>query len=285
MQNETPDERTIMLKAAIAATFKAREAVNIANVRAKLPADFFLDFDTGAPLDDATVFAEIQATYSAAPKAAPMIEDRPDHQGKLATLTVEQEENPAFDAAGIILSAPDTVSEPLPQIAASEQVEAEPVEQRTAELVPSGQPGAQARLDAARKRESDLIYERQSLSNAQRAARSAVALAVQEYQRSDPNRVTPAENSAQYRASSQAERKARVEREGGGQPRIAYVDAERKYSRGTDANSFARRNNRFGNSRGAFSKTALGTINRDETRGSVPAPVTPPRPTIPALAK
>lgn len=276
MQTAT-DERDEMLKAAITKCFAAREAVTPVNVRAKLPPDFFQDFDTGENLADEIVFAEIQSTYSAAPQAAAMVEQTPDGR-PLAPAPVESFPNylPPSDKAE------------LPQtIAAVEHVEAAPAEQSSAKHEPSA-PGQspQARLDAARSREADLIAKRPQLANAAKVARAAVADAVRAYQEADPHRQTPAQLSAEYRASSQAERAARVAREGGGgQDRIAYVDLERKYSQGGDANAMARRRNVTGNRRGAFSRQSMGQVNRDETRGPVPKPVAAPRPTIPALAK
>ena len=185
-------------------------------------------------------------------------------------------------------AAPDMADFELPQtIAAVEHVEAAPAEQSSgdhAEAAPGQSP--QARLAVARSREADLIAKRPQLANAQKEARAAVADAVRAYQEADPHRQTPAQLSAEYRASSQAERAARVAREGGpGQDRIAFVDLERKYSQGGDANAMARRRNITGNRRGSFSRQSLGQINRDPSRGPVPAPVAPPRPTIPALAK
>jgi hypothetical protein len=285
MQTEVLDERTVMIRAAIKSCFAAHEAANVANVKAKLPSDFWTDFDTDKELDDVEKFREIQSTFTAMPKhaAAAMIEDRPDHQGKLAPAPFPDHLPPSDRVA-----EPNTVSEPLPHIAASEHVEAEPVEQRTAEHVPSGKPGAQARFDAARKREAALLSERPSLIQAQRAARSAVADTVRAYQEADTNRVTPEQNFAAYRKSAQAERAARVARQGTGQPRIAYVDAARKFSTGGDGNDFARRQNVSGNKRGGFSRaeaTARGFVNRDPSRGGTPAPEPVARPTIPALAR
>jgi hypothetical protein len=49
---------------------RERAQITPANVRKRLPDDFFVDLDTGKLLDDATVFAEIQSTFAAAPKPA-----------------------------------------------------------------------------------------------------------------------------------------------------------------------------------------------------------------------
>lgn len=272
-----PDERTEMLKAAIAKCFAAREPVTPANVRKHVPEDFFTDFDSGENLADEIVFAEIQSTYSAAPHPAAMVEQTPDGR-PLAPAPVEDFPNylPPSDKAE------------LPQtIAAVEHVEAAPAEQSTASHAASG-PGQspRTRLDAARKREGDLIAARPQLQNAQKLARAAVADAVRNLQLSDPHRQTPEQLSAEYRATSAATRATRAAREGGGgQDRIAFVDLERKYSQGGDANAMARRMNvNGGNRRKAFSRQSLGQINRDPSRGPVPAPVTT-RPTIPALGK
>jgi len=285
MEMETPNERTTLLRAAIKECFAAREPVTPANVRAKLPADFFTDFDTGEPLDDATVFAEIQSTYVAQsvephrPTPAPMIETNPEGH-KLAPAPVESFPDylPPSEkiAEPVEVVSTDTTPAPVAEIAAPV------VEDETAKHELGGPgPTPQARLDGARAKEGNLLAERPSLINAQRAARAAVALAVQEYQRSDPNRQTPEQLSAEYRATSQATRAARAQAPGP----IAYVDLERKYSQGGDGNAFARRMNRTGNRHGAYSRQSLGQVNRDETRGPVPAPVTTPRPTIPALGK
>jgi len=272
MQTAT-DERTEMLRAAIAATFKAREPVTPANVRTKLPADFFQDFDTGENLADEIVFSEIQSTYAHAPHpAAAMVTETPDGR----PLAVE----PVEPFPGH-LPPSDKVAEIAAPIAEVEHVETAPAEQSTPSHAAEG-PGQspQARLDAARSRAGNLLAERPQLANAQRAARSAVAEAVRAYQEADPHRQTPAQLSAEYRATSQATRAARAQAPGP----IAYVDLERKYSQGGDANAMARRMNVTGNRRGAYSRQSLGQVNRDPSRGPVPAPVAT-RPTIPALAK
>jgi hypothetical protein len=287
------DKRTTMLKGAVAACFKAREPITVANVRVKLPEDFFLDFDSGEPLADAEVFHEIQATYSAAPldtatpkfnAAGIVLDDTPVESN--AELPPENEEDEEFSGDSLRDEwAPETVSMPV--------VEAEPVaEGSTANHAASG-PGLspQARLDAARERERDLLGKRPILQAAQTAARGELAKAVREYQEGGP-RQTHESLARDFIAASNAERAARV----AGEPwalkperRVrgvaAYVDVERAYSQGGDANTFARRHNRTGNRRGAYGKQSLGAINHDPSRGPVPAPVETPRPTIPALGK
>jgi hypothetical protein len=103
---------------------------------------------------------------------------------------------------------------------------------------------------------------------------------------------TPAELSAEFRAASQEQRAARKRGESWAVPpeakargEVAFVDLERKYSQGGSGDTFARRMNRYGNKRGAYGKQSLGMTNTDSKRGPVPAPVAPPRATIPALAK
>ncbi len=273
MQTAT-DERTEMLKAAIAKCFAAREAVNVANVRAKLPPDFFEDFDTGEPLADEIVFAEIQATYTAAPKAAAMVEQTPDGR-PLAPV----EDFPDYLPPSDNVAAP---GEPVAKTTA-----APVVEDATASHAASGPEGPtpQQRLDGARAKAGNLLALRPSLINAQKVARADLAEKIKALQLADPNRTTPEIEAARFRETSQRERAARVARESGGGPdRIAYVDAERKYSQGGDANAMARRRNVTGNRRGAFSRQSLGQVNRDPSRGATPAPVAV-RPTIPALAK
>jgi len=279
-------ERETMLKSAVAACFKAREAVNVKNVKAKLPPDFFQDFDTGAPLDDEIVFAEIQATYSAAPKhTAAMVTETPDGR-PLAQATQSVEELQPFpdylppsEKIEPVEPVPSRDGTPVPVA----EIAAPVVEESTASHAASGpgQPSPQARLDGARTRAGNLLAVRPSLINAQRAARAAVALAVRAFQEADPHRQTPAQLSAEYRATSQATRAARAQAPGP----IAYVDLERKYSQGGDANAMARRMNVTGNRRGAYSRQNLGQLNRDPSRGAIPKPVATTRPTIPALAK
>jgi hypothetical protein len=189
--------------------------------------------------------------------------------------------------------APDMAEFELPPtIAEVEHVEAAPTDQSSAKHEPSA-PGQnpQRALDAARAREADLIAKRPQLQNAQKVARAAVAEAVRAYQECDPHRQTPAELSAEFRRASNEQRAARARGEAWACPpeqkpkgQRAFVDLERAYSSGGDGNQFARSQNRTGNRRGAYGKHALGTINRDPSRGPVPAPVTT-RPTIPALAK
>ena len=269
------DERTTMLKAAVAKCFKAREPVTPANVRKYVPVDFFYDHDAGKQLSDAEVFAEIQATYRAAPPAP--------------RATVEANE-PVEDFSGDADEslrdtwAPETVREPV--------VEAAPVvEESTASHEASG-PGLspQARLDAARKREQALLGERPILQAAQRNAREALAKAVRAYQDGAPKqthedlardfiRASQAEREARARGETWATKPERRTRNG-----EAYVDVERAYSHGGDANTFARRHNRTGNRRGAYNKQSFGMTNRDPSRGPIPAPVVE-NPTIPALGK
>jgi hypothetical protein len=315
-----PDERTEMLKSAVADCFKAREPVNVKNVKAKLPPDFFLDFDTGAPLDDATVFAEIQSTYAAqAPgsNAGKSIEADQEATAAQPLSSVAQRIEEGPTTAPMVAETPD--GRPLAQapqsveelesfpgyLPPSEKIEpvegdrhvaatSAPVETTAAPMTESiashaaSKPGLspQQRLDGARAKAGNLLALRPSLINAQRAAREAVALAVRAYQLADPNRTTPEQEAARFRETSQRERAARVAREGGGGPdRIAYVDLERRYSQGGDANAMARRMNvNGGNRRRAFPRQSLGQTNRDPSRGATPAPVAV-RPTIPALAK
>jgi hypothetical protein len=279
MESIMSDERTTMLKAAVAACFKAHEAITVPNVRAKLPEDFFLDFDSGEPLADAEVFKEIQATYAATPKAPMLVAETPDGH-KLGNTMAE--EDFSGDADGSL--APETAREPEVEAEPAEQVR--PVGHETAghELNP------QARLDAARKREQALLGERPILQAAQRNAREALAKAVRAYQEGGP-RQTHEDLARDFIRASQLEREARARGElWATKPErrtrhgAAYVDIERGYSHGGDANTFARRHNRTGNRRGAYDKQSLGTINHDPSRGPVPAPVVE-RPTIPALSK
>jgi hypothetical protein len=283
------DERTEMLKAGIAKCFAAREAVTPANVKAKLPVDFFYDHDAGKQLSEAEIFHEIQATYGA--------------RAPTDTAT------PEFNAAGIVLSesnaelppendedfsgdeslrdewAPETVSVPV--------VEAAPVaEESTANHAASG-PGLspQARLDAARIRERDLLAARPILQGKQANARMALAEAVRVYQEGGP-RQSHEDLARDFIRASNAERAARV----AGEPwamkpeqrtrnGAAFVDVERAYSQGGDASTFARRMNRTGNRRGAYPKQSFGTVNRDPSRGAVPAPAPVVKRPIPALGK
>jgi hypothetical protein len=283
------DERTQMLKAAVAACLKAREPINVANVRTKVPEDFFSDFDSGKPLDDTTVFAEIQATYAATPKPKP--------RGPMM-VTTNPEGHPlgaiAEDFSGDTNEAlpPKNEDDLLPPATAAEpEVEAAPKAERTASHVASG-PGQspQAHLDAARKREQQLLGERPLLLAAQRNARATLAVAIRNYQDGGPKQ-THEDLARDFIAASQREREARVRGEAWALPperkrrgERAFVDIERGYSQGGDANTFARKMARTGNRRGAYSKQSLGQINRDPSRGAVPAPVVT-KPTVPALAK
>jgi hypothetical protein len=295
IETEAPDERTVMIRAAVKSCFAARpaEAINVSNVSAKLPDDFWID-EAGMELEDGLKFREIQAAYTPAPKsAAPMIENRPDGQGKLAVLARHAVE-PDFPE---YLPPSDNVAKPTvePQGRVPGGTDPKPVKTIAEPVAIESTPGhaverlglsPQERLSAARLIESDLIGRVALLKNAVRAASEELHARKIEYAENNPNRETPAQLSASYRASSQAERKARVAREGGGQPRIAYVDYERSGSFSGDGNTFARRHNRNGgNKRGAYGKQSLGMTNRDETRGPVPAPEPVARPTIPALAK
>ena len=286
-------ERETMLKAAIAACFKERKGVNVKNVKAKLPADFFVDFDSGKPLADADVFAEIQATFKTVPKPRQLIDTNPEgHKIEPMVEPVEPVEDFSGDDDGESLRhewAPETVSMPVVEAKPAEQVR--PVCHETAghELNP------QARLDAARKREQVLLGERPILQAAQRNAREALAKAVRAYQEGGPRqdheslardfiKASNAERAAKARGELWATKPERRTRNG-----AAHVDVARQYSQGGDANDFARQMNPppggfKGNRRGAYSKAALGQTNRDPSRGPIPAPVVE-KPTIPALGK
>jgi hypothetical protein len=288
MEIPMSDKRNEMLKAAIADCFKAREPVNVDNVRQKLPDDFFYDHDAGEPLDDATVFTEIQATFKSTaplPRGPMLITENPDGH-KLGAI--------AEDFSGDTNEASPLENEDdllPPATAAEREVEAAPTVERTASHVASG-PGQspQARLDAARKREQQLLGERPLLIAAQRNARAALAVAVRTYQDGGPKQ-THEDLARDFIAASQREREARARGEAWALPperkprgERAYVDIERSYSQGGDANTFARKMARTGNRRGAYSKTMQGQINRDPSRGAVPAPVVT-KPAVPALAK
>ena len=301
MKNETEtengNERAAMIRDALAQCFKAGEAANVANVKQKLPDDFWFDYDSGKDLDDMEAFREIQSVFQTLPKPAPdepppmvervapraMIEDRPDGQGKLAPVEAE-----AFPAH---LPPSEKIAEPLAEL--SPNVEPQQVTQKTADHAASG-PGnvSQARLDELRKIEGDLLAERPALQRAERDLRDELQNAKIAFAQIDTRRQTPAELSRQFREQSQLQRAARKrgeawatppERRPGGER--AYVDIERAYSQGGDGNTFARRMMQTGNRRGAYSKQSLGQINRDPSRGAVPKPVEQPKPTIPALAK
>lgn len=178
--------------------------------------------------------------------------------------------------------APDTAFPGVPREMADFELKPAPEASSIASHAASEpRPSPQARLDAARLTEANLLAERPSLSTTQKLAQATLAEAERAHQQHDPHKQTPEMLSAEYRATSAATRAARA------QPAapLAYVDAERKYSQGGNGNDFARRQNSTGNRRGAFSRQSLGTINRDPSRGSVPKPVETRRPTIPALAK
>jgi hypothetical protein len=258
------DERTEMLKAAIADCFKAHEPVTPDNVRKHVPEDFFYDHDAGEPLADAEVFAEIQATFATTPKSD-VVEDFSGDETEPESLRE--------------VWAPETVSEPV--------VEARPMANGEGDSALS----PQARLDAARKREQTLLGERPLLQAAQRQARGDLATAVRQYQEGGP-RQTHEDLARDFIAASQREREARArgeswatkpERRPRGQ--VSHLDLERSYSTGGNANDFARRQMNTGARRGAYGKDRLGQVNRDPSRGAIaPAPVVT-KPTVPALAK
>jgi hypothetical protein len=268
-----------MLKAAIADCFKAHEPVTPDNVRAKLNDDFFYDHDAGEPLDDATVFAEIQATFPTTPRQR-MIEKTPDGQHTLTDVTEDfsGDETETDESLRDQWGPSETmVSEPV--------VEARPL----ANTGGTGEP-PQARLAIAREREKVLLGDRPILQAAQRQARGDLAAAVRRYQEGGPHQ-SHEDLARDFIAASNEERAARArgeawatrpERRRGGE--VAYVDLERQYSQGGDANAFVRRRMSTGNKHGAYSKDRLGQVNRDPSRGPVPAPVVAPR-TIPALGK
>jgi len=278
------DERTEMLKAAIAKCFKAKEPVTPANVRKYVPVDFFHDHDAGKPLTEAEVFHEIQGTFAtktATPKfdAAGIVLEEDSNEN----LPPENEQDEDFSGDGDSLRdewAPETVTMPV--------IEATPAEDKPGTVTAVSGLSPQARLDAARIRERDMLAARPILQAKQTAARGELAKAVREYQESGP-RQTQEVLARQFIAHSNAERAARV----AGEPwamkpetrtrnGAAYVDVERAYGQGGDANSFARKMARTGNRRGAYGKQSMNTINRDPSRGPVPAPVVAKR-TIPSL--
>ena len=183
-----------------------------------------------------------------------------------------------------------------PVMAASEPVEtlAVPVADESSAKHEPSVPGLslQAQLDAARRIEGDLIGEQHSLRHARQTAAGALNDAKIAYSQLDPARQTPAQLSAEYRRASQEQRAARARGEKWAVPperkprgQRAHVDIARAYSTGGDGNDFARRQNRTGDRRGAFPAMFKGQTNSDPSRGSVPKPVTPPPPTVPALAK
>jgi hypothetical protein len=264
MENETNEERNTMIRAAIKACFAAHEPANVDCIKAKLPSDFWID-ETGAEIDDVDKFKEVQRTFA-------------------ATVAAERTKPETVESFPDYLPPSDRVAAPIEPVIET----VAPVQQRVPSHAVKDQPSAQARLDSLRTREGNLLTERPALIRAQRDANGALEAAKQAKLAADPNRMTPAELSADYRRSSQAERAARVARQGTGQPRIAFVDAARKFSTGGDGSDFARRNNRTGDRRGGFSRAeaaARGFVNRDASRGGTPAPVVAPRVTIPALGK
>jgi hypothetical protein len=290
------DERTEMLKAAIAACFKARVAVTPTNVRGKLPSDFWTD-EQGDELSDDVVFAEIKEAFNATAKpAAEPVEPFPNWvppSDKVEPVATEVGKAQPIENQGVSLvvdqanenqgEKTEEFSAPLPT-AAPVPIESTPSHAATG----PGHLSPQERLNAARLREGNLLAGQRSLQHAVRNARENLQEAKIAYAACDPNRMTPAMLSADYRKSSQAERAARVARQGTGQPRIAYVDQARKFSTGGDGSDFVRRRNVSGDKRGGFSRaeaTARGFVNRDPSRGGTPKPVAAPRVTIPALAR
>lgn len=276
------ETRELHLKEAIAACFKAKEPVTVANVRKRVPGDFFHDFETGKELSDEIVGQEIQAAMRP-PAPAPML-IKTDPAGHPLRPVVEAAEtfDETFDDAPVE-AAP---VEPVAELVA-------PPPSSTVDHAANG-PGqsAQVLLDAACATEGNLVAERQSFANAVRAARAALAERVLALQMLDPHRQSHEDLAREFVRASAAQRAARKagakwatppERRRGGE--AAYVDVSRSYAHGGDGNDFARRQNRYGGSRGAFGKGALGTTNNDPRRGATPAPVTPQRPTIPALSK
>ena len=183
-----------------------------------------------------------------------------------------------------------------PATVAMPVLKAAPAKESTAEHVPSG-PGQspQARLNAARRRRE----REQAASAAPRCATQRPRSSCRH--RSDLSGTRPASADARRcgpripRTIAERPRSASGTRstrainqltpvEAKPRGEIAYVDLERQYSQGGDANAMARRMNRTGNRRGAYPKSALGQTNHDPSRGPVPAPVAP-RQTVPALAK
>ncbi len=273
-------EREQMLKDAIAKCFKERKPVTVANVKAQLPDDFWTVFDSGEPMTDAEVFAEIQATYAAAPKRRPLVETTPGREGRKMLDVVLPDENELLggeddDESLGSEAAPMPVVEAAPVMAKPEQPKLSP----------------QARLDAARQRERELVGQLPILHANVKDARTLLAEAIRAYQDGGPKqthadlardfiRASQAEKEARARGESWAMRPAR-ERRG----TIAPVDSQRIYSQGGNADDFARKQMKTGNRRGAYPKQMMGAVNRDPSRGAVPAPVEAPRPTVPILAK
>ncbi len=273
-------EREQMLKDAIAKCFKERKPVTVANVKAQLPDDFWTVFDSGEPMTDAEVFAEIQATYAAAPKRRPQVETIPGREGRKMLDVVLPDENELLggeddDESLGSEAAPMPVVEAAPVMAKPEQPKLSP----------------QARLDAARQRERELVGQLPILHANVKDARTALAEAIRAYQDGGPKQ-THADLARDFIRASQAEKEARArgeawalrparERRG----TIAPVDSQRIYSQGGNADDFARKQMKTGNRRGAYPKQMMGAVNRDPSRGAVPAPVEAPRPTVPILAK
>jgi hypothetical protein len=275
------DERTTMLRDAFAACFKAGENPTMKNIRGRLPKDFFLDFDSGEPLDDATVLAEIQEAQRGTTKPVGMIKVTPDGRplaGFNAAGVVVEDELLGGDPEDDDSQAPETVSMPVVE-AASAPKPSQP------KLPP------QARLAAAREREKVLIGELPILHSKVKDCRAALAEAIRAYQ-DGGSKQTHADLARDFIRASQAEKEARArgeawalrparERRG----TIAPVDSQRIYSQGGNADDFARKQMKTGNRRGAYPKQMMGAVNRDPSRGAVPAPVEAPRPTVPLLAK
>ena len=265
-------EREQMLKDAIAKCFKAREQITVANVKAKVPVDFFYDYEAKAHLTDAEVFAEIQASFATTPKPADMVTVTPDGRPLAPAVVLVEQELGGGDADD---DDADCLRNEWPPEPAAVPVEAAPVaEESIAEHVPS-KPGLspQARLDAAHKRLQALQGERPVLIGLQRQARTDLATAVRTHQDGFP-KMSHEQLARDFIAASNAERAARARGEAWAtrpenKPRgkVAYVDLERMYSQGGNADTFARRMARTGNRRGAYSKQSLGMTNRDPSRG------------------
>lgn len=278
------DERQEMLKAAIAGLLKNKMAVSVKNVRRHggLPDDFFVDFDSGQPLDSNIVFAEIKAAEAALPRMPPMIAkaptgaDLPDVIDDSELLGEEPSDDLPETAMPVIEAAPSATDDDV-----SDGGNVRPL-------------SPQARLDAAHDRERELVGAIPLLRAKEADARAALAKAIREFHEADPTRETPEQLRWNFIAQSNAERAARArgeswatrparERRG----HIAPIDAERIYSQGGDANSFARRMAQTGSTRGAFTKREAamrGFVNHDPTRGPVLAPLAEPKPTVPMLA-
>ncbi len=276
-------EREQMLKDAIAKCFKERKPVTVANVKAQLPDDFWTVFDSGEPMTDAEVFAEIQATYAAAPKRRQLVETTPGREGRKMLDVVLPDENELLGS-----DPEDDDDESVGNETASMPVvEAAPVAAKPEQ--PKLSP--QARLDAARQRERELVGQLPILNAKVKDARTRLAESIRAYQDGGPKQ-THADLARDFIAASQREREARArgeswamrparERRGN----LAPVDSQRIYSQGGNADDFARKGMKTGNRRGAYPKQMMGAVNRDPNRGAVPAPVEAQRPTVPLLAK